>query len=149
MVKPLKKPTGSSKVRKRRIQKLAISGLDSKTHGYILSYLRRIFQWHSGRKDAVKKATLPDGRSRCEMCHGPFEKSMTDVDHMDPVVSIEEGWTNWDDYINRLLCAADRLRVLCKPCHRNLTGQQNVARGVQRRTRKTSKTNTTPGVDVD
>ena len=38
------------------------------------------------------------------------------VDHISPVVG-PEGFTTWDELINRLFCEEENLQVLCKVCH--------------------------------
>ena len=42
------------------------------------------------------------------------------VDHIDPVVP-NIGFTSYDDYINRLFCEMNNLRLLCKKCHDRIT----------------------------
>lgn len=49
-------------------------------------------------------------RGRSKKCNNIF------VDHISPIVG-RAGFTNWDDFINKLYCEVDNLQVLCKQCH--------------------------------
>ena len=50
------------------------------------------------------------------------------VDHIDPILSIDKGFTNWDDYINSMFCSADNLQVLCHICNKEKTQDENKKR---------------------
>lgn len=39
------------------------------------------------------------------------------VDHIDPIVDPEVGFTTWDEYIERMFVEKDKLQLLCKDCH--------------------------------
>ena len=54
---------------------------------------------------------------KCAKCKQLFPLTKVEVDHKKPVVS-DSGFTNYEDYIDRLFCEADNLQVLCKPCHK-------------------------------
>lgn len=53
----------------------------------------------------------------CSTCCGEFTSKDVEVDHITPVVSPQQGFTTWDEYIERLFCDKDNFQVLCKPCH--------------------------------
>ncbi|MEM4380505.1 MAG: hypothetical protein QXL01_07490 [Thermoplasmatales archaeon] len=55
------------------------------------------------------------------------------VDHIEPVISLEEGFRNFDEYIARLFCPQSNLQVLCnykgerdgvKSCHKLKTAKE-------------------------
>ena len=52
--------------------------------------------------------TIKEGRKR---------KKNIFVDHINPVVNPETGFTTWEDYINNLFCELDNLQLLCGECH--------------------------------
>jgi 5-methylcytosine-specific restriction endonuclease McrA len=52
--------------------------------------------------------TTKDGRKRVQNVV---------VDHIEPIVNPETGFTTWDDVINRMFCEEDNLQVVCKQCH--------------------------------
>jgi len=89
---------------------------------WLIQKLRRIsYQWPA-RKAALKAARVSRGKYECVMCkeagvealYGPKD---INVDHVEPVVSVEDGWVNYDTYINRLFCSDSNFQILCKPCH--------------------------------
>lgn len=68
----------------------------------------------------VKKVNPKSGRLaqhyKCAGCLNEFPAKEVQVDHIIPVVG-PEGFTTWDDYINRLYCSGNNLQVLCLDCH--------------------------------
>ena len=70
---------------------------------------------------------------RCAYCEGLFPHKEVAVDHEPPIVSPEEGFTTWDDFINRLFCEADGLQVLCKTCHDEKSNEEKARAAEARR----------------
>jgi hypothetical protein len=70
----------------------------------------------------------------------PLIKGKVHLDHKEPVIPIkgfkQTEW-NWDEFITRLYCSEDGFSVLCAPCHKVKTDQENA----QRREHKKSLTN--------
>lgn len=64
---------------------------------------------------------------KCNRCKGEFPQKQVEVNHIIPVIPIE-GFTTWDDVIKRMFCEKDGLEVLCKPCHKEITKQENEQR---------------------
>lgn len=54
---------------------------------------------------------------RCNMCGCENTSKEVEVDHIEPVVPLT-GFVSWDDTIKRMFCKADKLQVLCGPCHK-------------------------------
>ena len=46
------------------------------------------------------------------------------VDHIDPIIDPEVGFTTWDETIERMFCEEDGLQVLCYKCHEIKTNQE-------------------------
>lgn len=67
--------------------------------------------------------TIKVGRKRVNNVH---------VDHIEPVVDPDVGFTNFDEYIERLFTEKENLQLLCGPCHDRKT-QEERQRGVERR----------------
>ncbi len=63
----------------------------------------------------------------CRACQNEYVGSLVEVNHIDPVIPVT-GFDSWDKVIERLFCEEDRLEVLCKPCHKALTKQENEER---------------------
>lgn len=99
---------------------------DSQFRNWVISLLRRgTFLWKP-RSEAKKRAKVQTGVYKtsgnpkygyqCQMCKEVFKSSEIQVDHISPVIG-PEGFTTWDDYINKMFCDVDNLWALCKPCH--------------------------------
>jgi 5-methylcytosine-specific restriction endonuclease McrA len=105
----------------------------SKLSTWLTPKLRRIsYQWKA-RKDAKTAARISRGKYECNMCseiHGPKEICL---DHIVPVVDPNKGFTDWNDYIEKLFCNEDGFQVLCKPCHDVKTQEENGKRKVTRK----------------
>lgn len=56
-------------------------------------------------------------RYQCAGCGNLFKQADVQVDHIDPVVSVTDGFIDWNEYIMRMFCEADGLQVLCSECH--------------------------------
>lgn len=64
---------------------------------------------------------------QCNCCKGEFPLKEVQVNHIEPVVPVE-GFTTWDDIIYRMFCEQDGLEVLCVPCHKERTADENQQR---------------------
>lgn len=75
-----------------------------------------------------KKLNEKTGREakhyRCSHCKGEFPAKEVQVDHIEPVVIPEEGFVSWDKFIERLFCGEKDLQVLCIPCHKAKTKEE-------------------------
>ena len=60
----------------------------------------------------------------CARCHEHFPTKEVQVDHLDPVVNPETGFTSWDETIERMYCNSSNLQVLCKGCHKEKTMEE-------------------------
>jgi len=54
---------------------------------------------------------------KCASCKKTYPGKEVNVDHIAPVVSPTDGFTSWDEYIERLYCEKENLQVLCSGCH--------------------------------
>jgi hypothetical protein len=89
---------------------------ETKRKQFVTSSLRRAsLRWYA-RSECLKLARVERGLYKCSMCEGLYKQREIDIDHIKPVVSLQ-GFTNWDDFINRLLCRPEELQALCKSCH--------------------------------
>ncbi len=107
------------------------SGRKSKTPNlrhWLTNKLRRLsYQWPP-RKDAIKKARIERGIYRCNICEGKFGPKQIQLDHIEPVIGYEDGFIDWNNYLDRLFCAEEGFQVLCKPCHEAKTFLENQIR---------------------
>lgn len=119
---------------------------ESQFNSFIKSMLRRGSTRWGPKYTCKQKARLPDkypndkGRlvfhSTCASCGGIFPETTCSVDHIEPVVDPNKGFTSWDDVIERLFCEEDGLQVLCKECHDIKTNKE---KAVDRERRKHQK----------
>lgn len=116
--------------------------MDSKTkRARIISQLRLLArQWRP--KQMARKAVVvkvPNGvykngntkfisKYPCVHCGDLFLANETDVDHIDPVVSVEHGFVDFNTFIDRLYVEVDKYQILCKPCHKVKSKAENAER---------------------
>ncbi len=76
----------------------------------------------------------------CQSCgRGPLKRSEVELDHIIPVVG-QEGFTNLQDFTDRLFCEESGFQILCcEPdggCHRRKTKLEMGDKYVERKKRK-------------
>lgn len=64
---------------------------------------------------------------KCNNCKEDFPAKEIEVNHILPVVPVT-GFDSWDGIIDRMFCEKQGLEVLCKPCHKHVTKQENIER---------------------
>ena len=88
-----------------------------------------------------KQVNISTGRIaehyECAECHGLFPATMVVVDHIEPVVPVS-GFTNWHDVVIRMYCPASGMQVLCKPCHKVKSNEENALRKSNNKNNKDS-----------
>ena len=67
-------------------------------------------------------------QSQCQVCDQWHSKSKMAVDHIVPVISVENGKQSWDKFIDRLWCAKENLQRICDTCHDKKTYEERIAR---------------------
>lgn len=67
-------------------------------------------------------------QAQCQVCNEWASKSKMAVDHIIPVISIEEGKQSWDEFIARLWCDKSNLQRICDTCHDKKTYAERIAR---------------------
>jgi len=102
---------------------------EARFKSFIKSLLRKgTMKW--GPVHTTKKAGWVErGKYLCAECKQvvPLKKDGKKnvfVDHVNPVVSPEEGFVSWDRYIERMFCEAEGLQVLCGDCHSRKTKEE-------------------------
>jgi 5-methylcytosine-specific restriction endonuclease McrA len=61
------------------------------------------------KKDSVQR--------QCEVCQQWVGSTKIAVDHKEPVVSVSDGFNDWNEFVARLWCNKDNLQRICNPCH--------------------------------
>lgn len=54
----------------------------------------------------------------CARCANEFPAAQVQVDHINPIIDPEVGFTTWDDVVYNMFCEKDNLQVLCIDCHK-------------------------------
>lgn len=70
--------------------------------------------------------------------HPPHIPHRVWVDHKDPLVPTDGTTLSWDEYLHRLFCGPEHLQVLCTPCHRLKTREENTERRTNVKARQDS-----------
>jgi hypothetical protein len=64
---------------------------------------------------------------KCNACLYDFVGKDVQVNHKIPVIPLS-GFDSWDGVVQRMFCEKQHLEVLCIPCHKSLTQQENQER---------------------
>jgi 5-methylcytosine-specific restriction endonuclease McrA len=72
------------------------------------------------KKDAVQYC--------CSACGQWIGSTKCTVDHITPVIDVQAGFVDWNQFIDRLFCDASNLQVICDPCHNTKTQGERIAR---------------------
>lgn len=112
---------------------------DKKLKRFLVPVLRRATYRWKDRGDAFKAARVDRGQYKCASCEGLFGPKEVAIDHISPVVSIGEGFTDWEEYIKRMFPEKEGFQVLCNPCHDVKTLMEDNLRTAARQKRKESE----------
>lgn len=78
------------------------------------------------RKDG-SRALKDSVQYLCNVCHKYVGSTHISVDHIEPVIP-ESGFTNWEDFVNRLFCGQENLQTICDSCHDAKSKSENARR---------------------
>lgn len=65
---------------------------------------------------------------QCQVCSDWVSTSKIAVDHIMPVVSIDDGFNDWNEFIGRLWCDKSNLQRICNVCHDKKTQIERITR---------------------
>lgn len=109
---------------------------DKKLKKFLIPVLRRAtFRWKD-RNLAFAAARIERGIYQCNSCKQCFGNKDIVVDHIEPVVPVDVGFTDWRDYIIRLFPEQNGFQVLCNICHDTKTSIEDNIRTANRQERK-------------
>lgn len=110
---------------------------ESRFHSFVKSGLRSLSQKWPPKYRVLSKAYTGTEinpasgrlakRYRCASCKSTFVAKDVEVNHIEPVVPTT-GFDSWDNIIERLFCEESGLEVLCRPCHKIRTQEENKGR---------------------
>ena len=78
------------------------------------------------KKDAVQYL--------CSKCLEYVKSTAISVDHIVPVIGVDDGFIDWNTFVNRLFCSEENLQVVCKGCHDAKTASERSERLTKRYT---------------
>lgn len=93
--------------------------------------LRRASLKWPPRNQAMRNARVERGKYKCAMCEEIFGPTEVQLDHIKPVVDIQEGFVDLNTYVERLLPYEDGWQCLCKSCHDIKTSIEDAMRSNQ------------------
>jgi hypothetical protein len=76
------------------------------------------------KKDAVQYS--------CQVCFEWVSSTKISVDHIDPVISIESGFVDWNEFVTRLWCSKENLQRICDDCHQKKTNNERFQRQLKK-----------------
>lgn len=125
MARPKKEP---SKAGRPSGEKTRCGGLwtEARYRSFVKSLLRQGTMKWGPIQECKKLARVKRGLYECAGCgehvpptvkEGRTSKKNIHVDHINPVVPVQEGFTTWDDCIEGMFSELDNLQLLCSKCH--------------------------------
>lgn len=106
---------------------------------WIMTALRRVSYRYPPRNAAKISARKERGKYECSLCHKLFGPKEIQLDHIVPVIDTEKGFTDWNDYVERLFCDYGGYQVCCLDCHASKTKDENEIRRENKALTKSSK----------
>lgn len=88
---------------------------------------------------AKELARQENGQYKCSKCLDCFSDKLVQVDHIEPVISVVDGFVSLDEYAKRMFCSVNNLTVLCKPCHKIKTKNEQEQRKLHGAIHKTKE----------
>lgn len=90
-----------------------------------LRAVRREVPKHKKDGSLAKK---PAVQYLCGICGTWTGSTKIAVDHKEPVISVIDGFVNWETFIDRLFCEKENLQPCCATCHKSKTYQERISR---------------------
>lgn len=101
---------------------------ESRFASFIKSALRGASSRWSPKYECKKKAKIAYNTYVCVSCKKQVGNKEIKIDHINPVVDPEKGFTTWDEYIERLFVELEGYQALCTTCHDIKTQQERTIR---------------------
>ena len=106
---------------------------EARYKSFIKSTLRQATRKWSPIQECLRKGRVRRGFYLCACCGEEAPTTTTVnrkrvkgivVDHIVPVVDEKEGFTTWDEVIERMFAEEDNLQLLCLACHKEKCGEE-------------------------
>ena len=118
---------------------------EAKFNTFIRNVLRQATRKWGPKNEIKKEANLRRGIYKCNGCgkevaptirQGRKRVTNVFVDHIEPVINPETGFTTWDEFVDRMFCEKDNLQLLCGKCHDEKTIEERALSAKYRKIRK-------------
>lgn len=117
-----------------RLKKLWEAGdIETYRRIFVIAALRRASYRWPARTEAMRESRIARGLYKCAECGTQHKLREGHLDHVEPVVEPSRGFTDFNDYVLRLLPGRRGWQRLCVGCHVEKTKGENA---VRRRSRK-------------
>ena len=73
---------------------------------------------------------------QCEVCQQWASSTKMSVDHIEPVVSVDDGFIDWNVFVARLWCDKSNLQRICDDCHDKKTYKERITRNLKQYTKE-------------
>jgi len=117
---------------------------EARFRSFVVSQLRRA-RW-GPKYLTIKNAYIKDGINPktgrkckfhlCSSCGGEFLAKEMRADHIMPVVDPAVGFTDWNEYIERMFPEVEGFQAICKGCHDLKTKEERRIRTERKRKEK-------------
>jgi 5-methylcytosine-specific restriction endonuclease McrA len=97
----------------------------------VMAESRREVPWELKDGSIAKK---PRVQRQCQVCFRWVGSTKISIDHIVPVVSVDEGFQDWNTFVARLWCPKHNLQRLCDTCHDKKTQGERTARLIKQYT---------------
>jgi len=114
-----------------------LSWTEGRLKAFIIAALRKATSRYPPKYECLNEAfvgqrlnvkTNREGKHYlCAICEGEYPTKEIQIDHIEPVVS-SEGFTTWDNYIERLFCPKENLQAVCLTCHKIKSKEEAIER---------------------
>lgn len=132
MARPKKEP---SKAGRPSGEKTRCGGLwtEARYRSFVKSLLRQGTMKWGPIQECKKLARVKRGLYECAGCgehvpptvkEGRTSKKNIHVDHINPVIPVDTGFTTWDDCVEGMFSELDNLQLLCSACHSKKSGEE-------------------------
>lgn len=81
--------------------------------------------WHKNGNPIIKRYFVCQNPECGLLCGEEREGA---VDHINPIVDVNDGFIDWNSYIPGLFCDESNLQFLCLLCHENKTNFESIKR---------------------
>ncbi len=97
------------------------------------------------RNECLKLARTERGRYQCADCKMEFKKEQLHVDHIEPVIALDNDELDWNSFIRKLFAEVDELQALCTNCHNVKTALEDSMRSYYAKEKKDAKSRKNDG----